>query len=45
LIVGHWRMIATARLKSSDGNDGHVRTGRMPGQVNLEPAFCLSKFQ
>jgi hypothetical protein len=39
LIVGHWRKIASARLKSSDRNDGHVRIGRLLWQVNLEPIF------
>src|ERR1700687_6448658 len=36
---------ASAHLNSSDGNDGHVRIGWLPWQVNLEPTFCLSKFQ
>jgi hypothetical protein len=45
LIVRHWRKIASARLKSSDRNDRHVRIGRLLWQVNLKPAFCLSKFQ
>ena len=37
--------IAGVLLKSSDGDDGHVRIGWMLREVNLEPAFCLSKFQ
>jgi hypothetical protein len=45
LIVGHWRKMASGRLKSSDRNDGHVRIGRLLWQVDLEPAFGLSKFQ
>jgi hypothetical protein len=39
LIVGHRRKIVSARLKSSDRNDGHVRIGRLLWQVNLEPTF------
>ncbi|PYU81402.1 MAG: hypothetical protein DMG50_16205 [Acidobacteria bacterium] len=34
-----------ALLKSSDSNDGHVRIGWLLWQVNLEPAFRLSRFQ
>jgi hypothetical protein len=45
LTVGHWHKIASARSKSSDSNDGHVRIGRLLWQVDLESAFCLSKFQ
>jgi len=45
LTVGHWHKIAGALLKSSDGNAGHVRIGRLLWQVDLELVFCLSIFQ
>jgi hypothetical protein len=45
LIVGYWHKTANGRLNSSDRNDGHVWTGRLLWQVNLQPAFGLSKFQ
>jgi len=45
LIVRHWRKIASARLKVSHRNYGHVRIGRLLWQVNLEPTICLAKFQ
>ena len=37
--------IASVLLQSSDGYDGQVRIGWMLREVNLQPAFCLSKVQ
>jgi hypothetical protein len=44
MMLGHSRKIASA-LKSPDRNDGHIRIGQLRRQLDLEPMFCLSKFQ